>query len=158
MSHVNFNECIATYMDLYHMSYSKVSKCKIAGNNSTTAIKLTGDESRCNEFIDNYIENHSVGIELPNTPAGRFTNSIHDDNVFNNVTTKIPYKVSSSDEPQIPYAVSRIPNTGFRLYVTTQFDDYNTARTVHYFRHSGKNSGKKSDWFKVSINEEQFSD
>ncbi len=158
MNRIHLDKCVAKYIQLWHMSYSIISKCRIIGDGATTAIQLQGNESKWNEFKGNYFDRHSKGIQLEATNIAKFTNSIHDDNMFVNVETKITNKVLSTDSPLVPYTISRIPQIGFKLYVTEQYDSFNLARSIRYFRHSGKNSGKKSDWFKVTIDEVIMSD
>ncbi|QNP19185.1 hypothetical protein [Providencia rettgeri] len=155
---VDIVDCECSSISVSNILYSRIERNNLVGDGAGIGIDITGASSSWNEIDDNQLVNFSQGISVPSSDLCKYTNNIGINNTFRYVGVPVVIPTRSNSTPKIPYSADRPPIRGFILSVNEMLNDSAIQRTAQGFRHSGLNSAKKSDWYRVNVSETRMED
>ncbi|HEM7131164.1 TPA: hypothetical protein U2I51_000587, partial [Providencia rettgeri] len=155
---VDIVDCECSSISVSNILYSRIERNNLVGDGAGIGIDITGASSSWNEIDDNQLVNFSQGISVPSSDLCKYTNNIGINNTFRDVGVPVVIPTRSNSTPKIPYSANRPPVRGFILSVNEMLNDSAIQRTAQGFRHSGLNSAKKSDWYRVNVSETRMED
>ncbi|WP_140180735.1 hypothetical protein [Providencia stuartii] len=155
---VDIVDCVCSSISVSNILYSRIERNNLVGNGAGIGIDITGENSSWNEIDGNQLVNFSQGVSVPSSDLCKYTNNIGINNTFRDVGVPVVIPTRSNSTPKIPYSANRPPIRGFILSVNEMLNDSAIQRTAQGFRHSGLNSAKKSDWYRVNVSETRMED